>query len=91
MCCIMMFRWIDINSQEYKCFETDVVTIKISMTKYHRSLWGKMSMVNPAIFYFHFFEALHDTFDVQFCQGFIFKHYQRHWLQLRFLKVKQNG
>ena len=30
----MMFRWIK-NSQEYKRFEIDAVTIKKSMTEYH--------------------------------------------------------
>ena len=32
----MMFRWIK-NSQEYKRFEIDAVTIKKSMTEYHIS------------------------------------------------------
>ena len=33
LCCIMMFSWI--NSQEWKSFEIDAVTSKISMTEYH--------------------------------------------------------
>ena len=32
-----MFRWIK-HSQEYKRFEIDAVTIKISMTEYHHLL-----------------------------------------------------
>ena len=34
-------------------------------------------MVNLALVYFHYFEALNDAFEVQVFQGFIFTRYQR--------------